>query len=426
VADGVWKELSDRRMAISSGPYAWVNAYFKITKTRVTVLGFGDQWFISRVAMQKGEAVGIAGKHRFYQLIIIDEAAGVPDEHFDVIDGTQTQGGNRTLMASQGVSVAGRFYDSHHSLSVEAGGSWTPLKFSSEQSPFVTRKWLDDRELECGGRDSVEYKIRVLGLFAQDTSNILLTREDIEAAFKVRKIIQDHEPYGLVLLSDVGAGEYRDDSVAVLAKIIGDDDHGPNARRVEFLSIPICSNTKSEVDLPGDLISLVEGANNCLLYVDAGGVGGTVCKLIERSGARVTRIMWGEPCFKNEFKKRYFNQRACAMVRFRDAVKQGRVVLPQVSVRLREKILTQGSRLPYHFVESGGLKYQMERKDKMREDGIKSPDLIDAMSFAFLEKCIYVAVDPAPVVRPTGSTPANDAKAALEDRLRAMVGKGAC
>ncbi len=109
VGDGVWKEMSDARLAIANGEYGWLIDYFTIGKTRVTVRGYEDQWFISQIAMKKGEAVGMAGKHRYWQLIILDEAAGIPDEHFNVIDGTQTQGGNRTLMASQGVRNAGRF-----------------------------------------------------------------------------------------------------------------------------------------------------------------------------------------------------------------------------------------------------------------------------------------------------------------------------
>jgi hypothetical protein len=207
--------------------------------------------------MKKGEAVGVAGKHRYWQLIILDEAAGIPDEHFDVIDGTQTQGGNRTLMASQGVRNAGRFYESHHNLSIEAGGSWLPLRFSSERSPFVDEKWLRDRLVECGGRDSVEYKIRVRGQFADDSSNNLLSRSEMEATFKRGHIIADDEPFGLVLLSDVAAGEYRDDSVAWIAKIIGDGDHGDDARRVEYYALPIASNDKNEIDLAGDLQNLV-------------------------------------------------------------------------------------------------------------------------------------------------------------------------
>lgn len=391
VADGVWKEMQDTRIAIANGPHAWINDYFTITKTRVHVNGYSDQWFITQIAMKKGEAIGVAGKHRYWQLIIVDEAAGVPDDHFDVIDGTQTQPGNRTLMASQGARNAGRFYDSHHTLSIDNGGSWLPLQFSSERSPFVTTKWLRDREVESGGRDSVEYKIRVLGLFAQNSSNVLLVRSDLEKAFEPRKIIADDEPFGLVVLSDVALGEYRDDSVAVVAKIIGDADHGPEARRVEYIEIPICSNDKNEIDLAGDLVNMVGKMSNATLYVDAGGVGATVCKLIERSGGTVVRVNWGAPCFKKEYKQRFYNLRACAMVRFRDAIREGRAVFPQgLSRKVKEKIITQGSRLPYHFSEAGGLRYVMQSKEDMRRDGIKSPDLIDAMSFAFLEGATYM------------------------------------
>jgi hypothetical protein len=128
------------------------------------------------------------------------------------------------------------------------------------------------------------------------------------------------------------------------------------------------------------------------LYVDNGGVGATVNKLIEASGVPVNRVDWGKPCFKTEYKNRFYNQRACAMVRFRDAVRQGRVVFPpHLDKQLKEKILLQGSRLPYHFVETGGLRYIMDKKEDMRKEGIKSPDIIDAMSFAFLENCYFTA-----------------------------------
>ncbi|NDY89738.1 hypothetical protein [Ideonella livida] len=406
VADGVWKELGDRRMAIAQGPHAWINAYYTISKTRVRVNGYADQWFIGQVAMQAGQAVGIAGKHRYWQLIIVDEAAGVPDEHFDVIDGTQTQAGNRTLMASQGVRSAGRFYDSHHELSREAGGTWLPLRFSSERSPFVTDQWLKDRAFECGGRDTVEYKVRVRGLFASDTSNILLTREEVQTILAGRKIIGEDEPYGVVLLVDVAAGEYRDDSVLVMAKIIGSEDQGQDARRVEFFAFPVVSNTRDEVDLSGDIVEILRGASDILAYTDAGGIGHSVIKLVERSGFSVTRINWGEPCFRKEFRDRYYNQRACAQVRFRDAVRQGRVsvtaALPPVH---RNKITKQGSNLPYHFVEHGGLKYKMASKEDMARDGIKSPDMIDVMSFAFLEKVVYIPREPAARLSPSPAAP---------------------
>lgn len=419
VADGVWKEMTDARVAMAGGPYAWLLDYFTINKTRVHVNGYEAQWFISPVAFQKGESVGVAGKHRYFQMIIIDEAAGVGDDHFDVVDGTQTQGGNRTLMASQGVRTAGRFYDSHHSLNIEKGGSWHALRFSSEHSPFVETDWLNKRALESGGRNSEEYKIRCRGMFSSGGSNVLMSREDIEMAFNAGKIIDDDEPFGLVVLSDVALGEYRDDSVIWLAKIIGDADFGPDARRVEFFKIPLASNDKNEIDLAGDLVNHVGKLSNATLYVDAGGVGNTVCKLIERSGGVVERVNWGAPCFRKEYKERFYNQRACAMVRFRDAVRDGRVsITAEIDKRLREKIIDQGSRLPYHYSESGTLRYVMQAKKDMLAKSIKSPDLIDAMSFAFLEQCVYVPAEKSSKVR--DGTLANKAAAAASELFSGM------
>lgn len=417
VADGVWKEMGDARIAIGNGEFAWVNQYYTIGKKSVYMHGYAGQWFISQVAMKKGEAIGVAGKHRFWQLIIIDEAAGVPDDHFNVINGTQTQAGNRTLLASQGARNAGFFYETHHNLRLENGGTWVALRFSSENSPFVDEAWLQARLTECGGRDSIEYQIRVRGLFANNSANNLLTRMELEACFPADgapALIEEDEPYGLLVLSDVALGEYRDDSVIVLAKVVGDGDLGlmdgtgtpwerlaagakprdvfGDARRVEYIEIPLASNDKNEIDLAGDLVQYVGKLSNATLYLDGGGVGATVAKLIERSGGAVNRVNWGQPCFKKEYLNRFFNLRACAMVRFRDAVKQGRVRFPRgLEKRMREKILLQGARLPYSFTEAGGLRYKMMSKEDMAKEGIKSPDMIDAMSFAFLEGAHYVA-----------------------------------
>jgi hypothetical protein len=424
VADGVWKELADTKMAIAQEPHAWILDYVEFTKTRVFIKGYPEQWFISQVALAKGQSVAIAGKHRYWQLIIIDEAAGVGDDHFNVITGTQTSPGNRTLLASQGARNAGFFYDTHHTLSASKGGSWQSLRFSSERSPFVTAKWLLEREIESGGRTSVEYRIRVKGEFATSTTDLLLTREEIEAAFKPRRIIGDEEPFGWVYLGDVGMGEYRDESVLIYARVIGYGDFGPEARRVEYVAIPVGTNDINPIDYAGTCHDLWKTSDSATLYLDNGGNGAVVVKLIERAGGVVQKVDWGKPCFSREYQARYFNQRACAMVRFRDAIRQGRAVFlfPQgISQRMREKLIDQGARLPYHFSEAGGLRYVMMRKEDMREEGIKSPDYFDAMSFAFLEGATYTPHSG----KSEEGTAAGGVKSAA-DRIRAaLAGAGA-
>lgn len=426
VLDGVFKELSDVRQAISQGRYAWLNGYWTLGATTATVNGFEASWFIKTVAFPKGQSAAVAGRHRYHQLIIIDEACGVADGVFDVVNGTQTQPCNRTLLASQGAKNTGFFHSTHHALSIENGGAWTNLSFSSERSPFATQAWLMERLFECDNdRNNPEYMIRVRGKFAESTSGNLLVRADMEAAFQPRKIIQDSEPFGLMILGDVAAGEYRDSSVATVAKVIGDGDFGEDARRVEYQSIPINTNSKKITDFTGDLKNLYGDLSNATLYVDAGGIGAAVCQALEREGIPVIRVNWGMPCFKKEYKNRYFNLRACALVRFRDAVRQGRVVLPQgLDKKMREKIMLQGSRIPYHFTETGGLRYQIMSKEDMRKESIPSPDIIDTFSFAFLEGASYI---------PSGGTSTGDLARSslltemnreLEDALKGIDGLG--
>ena len=396
VADGVWKEMNDALQQISQGVFGWVAEYIQPQADSFYIKGYKTQWFIRKFAMQKGNAVSIAGKHRYWQLIIIDEAAGVADEHYAVINGTQTQGGNRTLLASQGARNAGFFYDTHHSLCRANGGNWRNLAFSSEKSPFVTLEWLKNVEFESGGKHSVEYRVRVLAKFAENENENLLTRASLETCFNPASVIQKADQWGWLLLVDVGMGEYRDDSVCVLAKVTGDDDFGDNARRVEYVSIPICTNGKDMTDFRGLVTELYNSLSNATIVVDAGGAGAEFAKLLERDGKNVKRVNWGNPCFKRAYKNRYFNLRACAMVRFRDAVRQGRIrINPNLDRTLKTKLLLQGSRLPYSFTEEGALRYKMMSKIDMRAKGIKSPDIIDAMSFAFLEDVYFNVSDVA-------------------------------
>lgn len=396
VADGVWKEMADALQQMEQGPFAWLCEYIVIQDECVFIKGYKKQWFIKKLAMQKGKAVSIAGKHRYWQMIIIDEAAGVADEHYDVINGTQTQGGNRTILASQGAKNSGFFYDTHHSLCEENGGRWKTLAFSSENSPFTSTEWLKNMAFESGGRDSVEYRVRCLALFAENENENLLTRANIEAVIGGDTLIKQGEAWGWLLLVDVGMGEYRDDSVCVLAKVFGEEDFGDRARRVEYVDIPICTNSKNMTEFRGLLGELYDKLSNATIVVDAGGAGGEFARQLENEGRNVKRVYWGNPCFKRAYKNRYFNLRACAMVRFRDAVRQKRVyITPTLEKRLKNKMLLQGARLPWSFTEEGVLRYKMMGKEVMRSKGIKSPDIIDAMSFAFLEDAHYNVSDAA-------------------------------
>jgi hypothetical protein len=246
VADGVWKEMSDTRIAIANGDFGWINQYYTIGKTKVYVHGYADQWFITQVAMKKGEAIGVAGKHRYWQLIIIDEAAGVPDEHFNVIKGTQTQGGQphaagvpgraqcRLLLRDAPQPAPGR-RRGVEGAALQLGEQPVRRRELAARAPGGVRRAQLHR-VQDPRAGPVRRRLAPT-ICSRATSWRSASRRDGKAA-----VIADDEPYGLVVLSDVALGEYRDDSVIVLAKIIGNGDivGEPDARRVEYIEIPLC------------------------------------------------------------------------------------------------------------------------------------------------------------------------------------------
>lgn len=428
VGDGVWKEMQDAKIAISNGPCAWIADYFSIGKTRVTVRGFEDQWFIAQVALQAGKAVGVAGKHRYWQLIIIDEAAGVSDDHFDVIDGTQTQGGNRTLMASQGVRSSGRFYDSHHKLSHrtvnEHGerGAWYSMRFSSLNSPFVTNKWLRDRELETGGRESVEYQIRVLGLFPEQGEKFLLGRSAIERMIHspplrlVKPAIAPGEPWGHVLIIDVAAGVLRDKTVVLHTRMSGDGDRVDlDPRKVDVVAIPVYTNTLDWEDVVGRVVDYTRNLSNVTFVVDVGGQGEQFARTMERRGLiNVKRVQWGNPPWRKKNKERFFNQRAQCSVHASEAVKDGRVTF---IADHQKDLLDQGSRIPYHFDEKA--RYHIMPKEQMKEkEGLPSPDLWDTVCMAYLDDVHYITASETAV----GGGAQEHTLSAMEAALAAAMG----
>jgi len=185
----------------------------------------------------------------------------------------------------------------------------------------------------------------------------------------------------------VGAGEYRDKSIALVAHVSGYGDFGPDARKVQVVGVPINSNTRNLQDFSGEIFRLSSGLENATTMIDAGGMGIAVCQALEGLGLpEVKRVKWGAPCFKARNKERFFNLRAQAMGHAARAAKEGRLGVAD-GPWVRE-LLDQMSRVPFHFDEKA--RYVIERKDEMRKAGLPSPDMFDAISFCFLEDANYM------------------------------------
>jgi hypothetical protein len=257
---------------------------------------------------------------------------------------------------------------------------------NSERSPLVSAAFCLEKRREY---TDIEYTIKVLGEFPESLDDYLLGRKAAEACIG-RKVIGEGEQYGILVPCDVGAGEYRDKSIALIAHVTGYGDYGPDARRVQVIAVPVNSNTRNLHDFSGDVFHVAAELENVTTLVDAGGMGIAVCQALEAMGLpEVMRVKWGNPCFKGKNKERFFNQRAQAMVHAARAAKEGRLGIAEGP--WRRDLLDQMSRVPFHFDERA--RYVIERKDEMRKMGIPSPDIFDAICFCFLENVNYMIAE---------------------------------
>jgi hypothetical protein len=381
-----WKEITDLQGIIRSGPQAWIADYFSVEAERVYVNGFKQQWFIIAKTAPRGSPENLAGMHRDFYLVIADEASGIPDANYSVLTGALTDARNRMLLTSQPTRPSGFFYDTHHSLSTNEGGVWTSIAMNSEESPLVSLDFCREKKAEY---TDAEYTIKVKGEFPEDSDGNLLGRKAIEACFG-RSVLNKDDSYGIVVSIDVGAGEYRDKSIALVAHVNGYGDFGDEARRVQIVAIPVMSNTRNIQDFSGDCFAISSSLENCTTLVDAGGMGIAVCQNLETLGLpEVKRVKWGGPCFAKKNRERFFNLRAQAMVCAARAVKEGRVGI--IDGPWRKDMLDQASRIPYHFDEKA--RYKIESKEDMRKNGLPSPDLWDALSQIFLEDVNYMIAE---------------------------------
>ena len=409
----VWKEITICYNLMMLGEFAWLAEHIVIKAESVCIKGYEKTWHIIAKTAPKGAPENLAGLHGDWLFIWADEASGVPDANFGVLGGALSDRRNRMVLTSQPTRNNGFFYDTHHKLSKHQGGVWDSLVFNSEESPIADDPFLHEKLIQYGVRDDPEYQIKVLGRFPDRTDIYLNSESQLDPCFE-RKVIADNQQYGYLICVDVGAGEYRDYSAILVLKVCGYGDYGDDARRVELVDVPMFSNSRDLQFLGGKVLDVYTQYENATVLIDRGGMGVAVCQQLENTGVPVTRVNWGEPCFNNELRKRFFNQRAQALVMLSRAIKEGRMGF--LDCRYKTQLLQQGSRIPYTFDEKA--RYKIMDKQTMLKDGIRSPDMWDALSFAFLEGAYYTISEESR--NPTKTILAAD-KANIRAKLRDSI-----
>lgn len=404
----VFKEIALSLNRMKKGPYSWVANEVELFSDSVNIKGAKQYWHILAKTAPKNEPENLAGLHGDHLLIIVDEASGVEDTHFGVLTGALTDKRNRMVLASQPTRNVGFFYDTHHKLSQSFGGAWNAITLSSELSPIVSKEFLIEKKLQYSKE---QYDIKVKGLFPNKSDGFLLGRSEVDACFGFNPI-GENEDWGYVLPIDVGGGDFRDDSVMTVARVVGFGQFGADARRVYIEDIPIVDNSENTVQFARHAHQTSLNYNSATVPVDKGGMGAAFIHNLEELGTgNIHKVVWGNPCFKKDLKDTYVNLRSQAVVCLARAIQEKRFgISKNIADRYGARIINELTRIPYDY--DSKARYQVKSKAEMREMGIPSPDIADTFAFTFLENVYYVATEKI--------QPQNDKQAEKLAKIRAQ------
>jgi hypothetical protein len=183
----------------------------------------------------------------------------------------------------------------------------------------------------------------------------------------------------------------REDAFESAAKVIGVDvaRYG-DARSVFFprqgcvAFAPRVFRAISTMELVGHLCQMIQDWEPDAVFIDATGVGGPVVDRMKELGHAVVGVDAGQSAIS----ARYQNKRAECWYLMREWLASG--CIPDDS-----SLLAELTGLQYTFANAAG-KLQLESKDDLRDRGMPSPDLGDALSLTFSHPVVSRKVRASP------------------------------
>lgn len=314
-------------------------------------------WFARAKTAKKETPEALAGIHADHVMGLIDEASGVPEEVFNTAEGMLTNINVLFIMISNPTRLIGTFYDSHH----KDKANWQTATFSCLDSPIVDREYEERIRLKHGA-DSDEYRIRVIGQFPKadmvDSKGYvpLITADMI-------RIVPDSQNFDeLSRLGIDPAGEGSDLSVGVMRNKF--------AAKIVFKEKVSTSLSIAAKTLTVSNLLKIKGHNT---WIDNFGEGANVAVELARARFFANPVNVGD---KAEEHDRFLNKRAEAYWRMREWLAKGGVLIGEGWDELLN--------IRFKTVEISG-KLKIMGKEEMRKEGIKSPNIADALMLTFYE-----------------------------------------
>lgn len=382
VSDLLWKEI---RVAYKNAARRGfpLGGYLPPSANRLRVDEDGG-WMA--LGFASDESVNVHGYHgRGGTLVVLDEAAGVPADIWDALQGVVTGSNDRVLAIGNPTMATGPFFEAFKDETAEriviSALDSPNVKAGKEVIPgLVTKEWVEDRR-RAWGEGSALFRSRVLGEFPEDADN-LVPLSWVEAAFERWEKVNAQGGWPPTGVLGVDIARYGEDFTCAA--------FGTSAG-IRWLQR---SPRMDLVETAGWVMSIKQG-NPAIssVRVDSEGMGAGVFDLLTKSlGDRVTEMRGGTHAEDSEH---FANRRAewfwglrCAL----DPSGTAPIALPY-----NRELLGQLPAIRWSLNPRGQI--IIESKDAMKARGMHSPDEADSVAYALAKVDNEVPVISVPLAR---------------------------
>ena len=299
-----------------------------------------------------------AGTHNMYgQLLIFDEASGIPNKIYEVSEGffTDLIPDRYWLQFSNGRRNVGGFYDTFH----KNKAYWRTLHLDSRTVEGIDHQRFN-RIIEQYGIDSDTARVEVLGQFPKQGQNQFISNELVYQA-QARPLPQP-EDLGAALIMGVDVARFGDDETVIRFR------RGRDARSLPREGMKSMDN----MAVANRVAFLIEKYHPDAVCIDAGQGSGVIDRLKEMKYQQIYEIWFGSEAEQKE----WANKRTEMYAKLRTWLRGG-------CIDADNNLFTDLTAHEYYFFGKAKDAQMLISKEEIKDMIGRSPDDGDALALTF-------------------------------------------
>lgn len=317
-------------------------------------------WYSNATLWNEENTAGFAGLHNQYgELVIFDEASGIPKSIWNVTAGIFTDPipDRFWFVFSNPRENAGAFFDCFHADKA----FWHTRNIDARFVEGTDRNYYD-KIVRQHGEDSDFTRIEVKGQFPEQGDDQFISPSIVDdARLRDAETLIDTDA-GLIM--GVDPARFGEDSTAIRWR-------QGRVARFPHVPKPLTFKGKDNMQVADLCADLINKYNPDAVCIDAGNGTGIIDRLRQR-GYRVYEVWFGASA---DDKEQFTDKRTELWAKMRDWLEGAAI---DTSEDLRADLIA-----PKYEYPGGKDKLKLESKEKMRARDIESPDDADALAVTF-------------------------------------------